>query len=110
MPVRYSALEEPVVRAYVQSVFPDEADRLLRWARQIFSLQRGDDAVQGVQEINRWIHRSIRYRRREDRGVQSPLDTLARESGSCRDMATLLLEIVRTLRSSPGALQAATWR
>ena len=27
MPVRYSALEEPLVRAYVQSVFPDEADR-----------------------------------------------------------------------------------
>lgn len=98
MPVRYSALEEPLVRAYVQSVFPDEADRLRRWARQTFSLQRGDDAVQGVDEINRWIHRSIRYRRREDRGVQSPLETLARESGSCRDMATLLLEIVRTLK------------
>lgn len=92
MPVRYSALEEPVVRAYAQSVFPDEADRLLRWARQIFSLQRGDDAVQGVQEINSWIHRSIRYRRREDRGVQSPLETLARESGSCRDMRRCFLK------------------
>ena len=30
--------------------------------------------------------------------MQSPLETLGLASGSCRDMATLLLEIVRSLR------------
>ena len=33
----------------------------------------------------------------ETRGVQTPLETLKLESGSCRDMATLLLEITRSL-------------
>jgi transglutaminase-like putative cysteine protease len=51
-----------------------------------------------VDEINRWISRSILYRRREDRGVQSPLQTLPLGSGSCRDIATLLLEVARSLR------------
>jgi len=68
------------------------------WAARTFGPSQGDDAVHVVHAINEWICRSIRYRRREDRGVQSPLESLGLASGSCREMATLLLEIVRSLR------------
>jgi Transglutaminase-like superfamily/Bacterial transglutaminase-like N-terminal region len=98
LPVQYSSLEDPVARGYLESVYREEAPALHDWVMRTFAPKQGDDAVHLVQEINRWIYRSISYRRRENRGVQSPLETLRFQSGSCRDMATLLLEIARTLR------------
>jgi transglutaminase-like putative cysteine protease len=98
LPLQYSSLEGPIARGYLESVYPEETARLRDWTTQTFSPKQGDDAVHLVHEINRWIYHSVRYRRREDRGVQTPLETLKLQSGSCRDMATLLLEIVRTLK------------
>ena len=98
IPVQYSGLEGPVALGYLESVYPDEASRLRDWTMNTFSPKQGDDAVHLVHEINSWIYHSIRYRRRTDRGVQTPLETLELQSGSCRDMATLLLEIARTLK------------
>ena len=97
LPVEYSRLEAPFALGYLSSVYPEEAAGLRDWTVRTFAPKDGDDAVQLVHEINTWIYESIRYRRREDRGVQSPMETLKLQSGSCRDMATLLLEIVRTL-------------
>jgi transglutaminase-like putative cysteine protease len=98
IPVQYSSLEGPVALGYLESVYPEEATRLRDWTMKTFSPKRGDDAVHLVHEINSWIYHSIRYRRRTDRGVQTPLETLELQSGSCRDMATLLLEIARGLK------------
>jgi transglutaminase-like putative cysteine protease len=98
LPVEYPDLEGPIARGYLESAYPEETVRLHDWAITTFSPRQGDDAVLLVREINRWIYRSIRYRRREDRGVQTPLETLNLQSGSCRDMATLLLEIARALK------------
>lgn len=98
IPVQYSSLEGPVALGYLESVYPEEASRLRNWTMKMFSPKQGDDAVHLVHEINSWIYHSIRYRRRADRGVQTPLETLKLQSGSCRDMATLLLEIARSLK------------
>jgi hypothetical protein len=98
IPVQYSSLEGPVALGYLESVYPEEASRLRDWTMKMFSPKQGDDAVHLVHEINSWIYHSIRYRRRADRGVQTPLETLQLQSGSCRDMATLLLEIARSLK------------
>ena len=111
LPVQYSSLEAPVALGYLEPAYREESAGLRDWTMRTFAPKQGDDAVQLVHEINTWIHRSIRYRRREDRGVQSPLETLKLPSGSCRDMATLLLEIVRTLklasRFASGYLESA---
>ena len=39
----------------------------------------------------------IRYQSREDEGAQSPIDTLDRGWGSCRDFAVLFVEAARSL-------------
>jgi transglutaminase-like putative cysteine protease len=98
LPVQYSSLEDPVARGYLEPVYQEESDALHDWIAETFAPKHGDDAVQLIQQINRWIHRFINYRRRENRGVQSPLETLKLQSGSCRDMATLLLEVSRSLK------------
>lgn len=43
------------------------------------------------------VHRAFRYRRRVARGVQSPAETIATASGSCRDFALLFMEAARIL-------------
>lgn len=95
-PVEYSALEAPVALGYRAAVYPDEREELTRWMRGLFAPEEGGDAVALVHAMGIWIYRNIQYRRREDRGVQSPLETLRLASGSCRDMATLMLEGVRS--------------
>jgi transglutaminase-like putative cysteine protease len=97
-PVQYSEIEASVARGYLDSVYRTESEAIRKWAEQTFAPNSGDDAVLLIDKINQWIHKSIRYRRREDRGVHSPLETLRLGSGSCRDMATLLLEAARALR------------
>lgn len=94
-PVKYSPLETAVVRGYIKAVYPAERALLEEWLATIIPKLRGRDAVQTMAELGQWIHRNIKYRRREDRGVQSPTQTLELKSGSCRDMATLLLEALR---------------
>lgn len=96
-PVEYSSLETPLIKGYLTPVYPEECERLHDWLLSTFSPEKGEDAVSLIHEIGTWIRRAIQYRRREDRGVQTPLQTLALKSGSCRDMATLFLEAVRSV-------------
>lgn len=111
-PVEYSPLEGPVVAGYRALVYPDEREGLERWVHGIFAPASGSDAVALVHAMGVWIYRNIQYRRREDRGVQTPLETLRLASGSCRDMATLLLEAVRSVglaaRFASGYLDSAS--
>lgn len=97
LPIVYSAPEMPVSRGYLEPVYPDEARGIRSWVSEQFDPKDRDDAVHLVHEIGMWIFKAINYRRREERGVQSPVETLNLGSGSCRDMATLMLEGVRSL-------------
>jgi transglutaminase-like putative cysteine protease len=111
-PVEYAPLEIPVVTGYRAAVYPEEREELAQWAHGLFAPASGCDAVALVHSMGIWIYRNIQYRRREDRGVQTPLETLRLASGSCRDMATLLLEAVRAVglaaRFASGYLDSAS--
>lgn len=111
LPIEYSPLEKPVARGYLESVYPQEAAGLKEWVESTFEPKERMDAVHLIHQIGMWIYKGINYRRREERGVQSPLETLKLASGSCRDMATLMLESVRGLglatRFASGYLDSA---
>ena len=98
LPLEYPAIERAAAQGYIDPVYPEETNALHQWVQRTFSPREGQDAVQLTHEIGQWIHDNIAYRRREDRGVQTPSATLNLRSGSCRDMATLLLEALRTLK------------
>ncbi len=61
------------------------------------SLSQGMKTVDCLVAINQLIHRELRYNVRMEPGVQSCDDTLRLGSGSCRDFAWLLVQVLRHL-------------
>ncbi|GJL93840.1 MAG: transglutaminase [Hyphococcus sp.] len=66
------------------------------WAQQ-FIEPSGGDTWALLKTINKALHETIEYRRRDEPGVQAPRKTIQLGHGSCRDYAVLMLEAVRQL-------------
>lgn len=54
-------------------------------------------SIQVLDALSGAVHRAFRYRRRVAHGVQSPAETIATASGTCRDFALLFMEAARIL-------------
>ena len=74
----------------------DSAGRVREWA-QSFVAGAGTDTLSLLKDISAGVAAQIAYESREDEGAQSPDQTLARRSGSCRDFAVLFVDAVRSL-------------
>jgi transglutaminase-like putative cysteine protease len=74
----------------------DPHDRLRIWA-QGFVRGMSTDTLALLKDINAGISSWIKYQSRDDEGTQTPLETLDRGWGSCRDLAVLFIGAVRTL-------------
>lgn len=90
----YSVLESPVIAAYQTLSFPDDALPLTDWVKQLTPTNDGSSLSHQLCSL---IRDTIRYQRRSTKGVQSPAETLTLQSGSCRDMATLMMDATRVL-------------
>ena len=75
---------------------PDPGFRLARWAAQFVAI-RPTDTLALLADINTGISAWVFYQSRDEEGTQTPLETLDRGWGSCRDIAVLMLEAVRCL-------------
>jgi transglutaminase-like putative cysteine protease len=94
-PVHFSEIESAVATAYLATTHPADVAKVKEWVNASIDPTRVYDAEEIVASIARKIRKTIKYRRREAKGVQSPSQTLSAGSGSCRDMATLMLEALR---------------
>lgn len=74
----------------------DPDGRMGAWA-QAFVRGATTDTLSLLKDLNAGILGSVAYRVRDEEGTQTPLETLALASGSCRDIAALFIEAVRHL-------------
>ena len=95
-PFVYSNNDRTDLGRLLEQHHPDPKGGLAEWAQQ-FVPEKGVDTVGVLATMNAAIKRNFTYAAREAEGVQSPLETLERGSGSCRDFALLLIEAVRCL-------------
>jgi transglutaminase-like putative cysteine protease len=76
--------------------YGDHGGRLATWARG-FVASIPTDTLSMLKDISAGIANSISYQSREQEGTQTPIATLERGWGSCRDFAVLFVETVRNL-------------
>jgi len=92
-PFRYTADQKRELAPYLVKLAPQPrfADYLARIGRE--PKQTTDFLV----EVNQALQRDIDYIIRMEPGVQTPEETLAKRSGSCRDSGWLLVQLLRHL-------------
>jgi transglutaminase-like putative cysteine protease len=81
----------------VERLHPDPADEVGRWARRFLPATGSIDSLEFLGRLAQGIHKGFRYRRREAKGIQPPLETLRLGQGTCRDFALLMVEAARAL-------------
>jgi transglutaminase-like putative cysteine protease len=95
-PFRYSDDEWTDLGALTVQQYPDPVERLRSWARA-FVGGNPTDTLSLLKDLCVGVSRWIGYQSRDDEGAQSPIQTLDRGWGSCRDFAVLFLEAARSL-------------
>jgi transglutaminase-like putative cysteine protease len=95
-PFRYSGDEWTDLGALTTPQYVDPNAQLKKWA-QGFVLGNPTDTLSLLKDLSIGIAEQIGYQSREVEGTQSPTQTLARRTGSCRDLAVLFVEAVRSL-------------
>ena len=95
-PFRYSDDEWTDLGALTIQQYPDPAGRLAKWARAFVGGDR-TDTLALLKDLSVGVSGWIGYQSREDEGTQSPIETLDRGWGSCRDFAVLFVEAARCL-------------
>lgn len=95
-PFPYSDDERTDLGSLTLNQHLDVEGRLRAWARG-FVMADGADTLSLLKDLNVGVWSGVVYEIREDEGTQTPVETLSRRRGSCRDLATLFAEAARSL-------------
>lgn len=97
LPFAYSLQDRADLEHYLRPHHDDPDGVLIRWAQQFLVAGAPNSTRETLRRMGAHIHQSLTYQARDEEGTQSPLETLARGSGSCRDYALLMMEAARRL-------------
>jgi transglutaminase-like putative cysteine protease len=95
----FSYLPDDLVMLAPYLELPDDETTVAvkRWLDGIWKTAEAIQSYSLLQRLTTTIYQHMRYRVREEPGVQSASFTLAEGSGSCRDFALLLMQAARQL-------------
>ena len=96
-PFLYQAEERLALSPYQQLVYVNDQHAVRAWLDAFGFGSRTIETYALLDQMNRAIAGEFTYLRREEPGGQSPAQTLATRSGSCRDYAALFIEACRYL-------------
>ena len=97
LPFAYSPAERLDLEHYLRPHHDDPQGKLIAWTHQFLAGGGTTRTREMLAHMNRHIGQSLLYLPRDEEGTQTPLQTLALGSGSCRDYALLMIEALRRL-------------
>lgn len=96
-PFSYRSEQMPDLVPAIQRQYSDPNQEVYRWARQFLHRGGATDTAALLMTISAAIHEGFSYERRVEPGTRDPALTLKLGRGSCRDLALLMIEAVRSL-------------
>jgi transglutaminase-like putative cysteine protease len=97
LPFQYSGSDVEDLGRTRERHYADPERRIEAWTSSVLQRLPQAGTLDALNALTLAIKKGFRYEVRQAAGVQSPLETLERRSGSCRDFALLMMEAVRTL-------------
>lgn len=96
-PFRYDAAEQIGLAPCLQPRADSPAPGVLQGWLAEHLLTPPEETLPFLSALNAAVHAALGYVRRDEEGIQSATETLARRGGSCRDYAVFLIELFRSL-------------
>ncbi|RYG18932.1 MAG: transglutaminase family protein [Caulobacteraceae bacterium] len=96
-PFTYSSEDMPDLLRSIERQHHDPFRQIDAWARTFLDKDSRTGTLRLLSDMTRAVKRDFTYIPRPEKGVQSPLETLSRREGTCRDFAVLMIEAVRAL-------------
>lgn len=98
IPFSYPLAEIPDLGRTIERHYSDPDRLVTEWTRSWLLPPAGSHVTETfLRALNSSIHNDLRYEERFTPGVQTPVETLQRGAGTCRDFALLMMEAVRTV-------------
>ncbi len=96
-PFSYGAEDKLNLVRFVERHYSDPDHRLDQWVYQFLPKGGSTNTRALLVNLNQTIKNTFIHLARHEKGIQDPLHTLKIGSGSCRDLAMLMIEAVRSL-------------
>jgi transglutaminase-like putative cysteine protease len=96
-PFTYASEEMPDLLRSIERQHLDPQRQIDAWARRFVNSSGQTDTLAMLSAMTEAIRREFTYVPRPEQGTQTPLETLARRKGTCRDYAMLMIEAARAL-------------
>ena len=96
-PFAYTPEERVLLAPYLNGAAPAASDPLTLWVANVWQPGEAIQTYALLKRLCTHIYQTLTYQLREEPGVQTAAETLARSSGSCRDSANLFLQAARRL-------------
>jgi transglutaminase-like putative cysteine protease len=97
LPLSYSVSEALDLGSSRARHYPDPEHKLDAWVKSLLDRTPGLATLDVLMAMIGAIRAEFAYRRREEVGVQTPVETLELRCGSCRDFAVFMMDAVRCL-------------
>jgi len=96
-PFTYDAGDRPDLVQFIERQSLDPYHQLDQWVHSLLRKGGSTNTRALLVNLTRTIKQTFTYVARHEKGIQHPLLTLKLGSGSCRDLAMLMIEAVRSL-------------
>ncbi len=98
IPFSYPLSEIPDLGRTIERHYSDPDRLVIEWTRRVLEHPDVDGNTEAfLRRLSQTIQQEFAYEERHEVGIQTPIETLEKTSGTCRDYVVLMMEAVRSV-------------